>query len=244
MLVTQEQRHFTRQMHLVSPMIKSGDVIRILKISRQRLEIYRKKQLLECIKVGGQWRYFLHSLQWLKRNYLTLTPKEKAKCNYYELQYKMKVDKINNLPIEGKFNIPVKDLPLSTRLKRCFTNNHLFTLKDIVEKTESEHLITPNFGHKALNELINFLNDINLKLETKFNDCIITNGLSNVYRVHLTKTRGIFDSIDINILADDDITLYRKLSSLLKDKNIEYDIVCLGRAVNIDEAQMRINDWL
>ena len=51
MLVTQEQRRLTREMHLKSPMIKSSDAARVLKISKQRLESYRKKQLVECVRI-------------------------------------------------------------------------------------------------------------------------------------------------------------------------------------------------
>ena len=168
MLVTQEQRRFTRQMHLESPMIKSSDAARVLKISKQRLESYRKKQLVACIKVGGRWRYLLHSLQWLKRNYLHLSKKEKLIFSANYSQYQTKVDIINQLSLENKLGISVEDLPLSSRLKKCLMNDGMQTLKDIVEKTEHEHLRTPNLGHKCINELIVFLDNINLKLGMEF----------------------------------------------------------------------------
>ena len=118
MLVTQEQRRLTREMHLKSPMIKSSDAARVLKISKQRLESYRKKQLVECVRIGGHWRYLLHSLQWLKRNYLHLGAREKRIFKANHSQYQAKVDMINQLSLENKLKISVEGLPLSNRLKR------------------------------------------------------------------------------------------------------------------------------
>ena len=243
MLVTQEQRHFARQMHLKSPMIKSSDAARVLKISKQRLESYRKKQLVECIKIGGRWRYLLHSLQWLKRNYLHLNVKEKRIFGTDYSQYQAKVDMIKQLPLEDKLSVSIKGLPLSKRIKNCFRSDNIHTLKDIVEKTEREYKYTPNFGHKSLNELIVFLNDINLKLGMQF-DPEPNNGLANVYKVHIVKTSGVYDSINVNIIANDILDVHKMMNPIVNNNHIEYSIICLGQAVDLEEADLRINDWL
>ena len=202
MLVTQEQRRFVRETNLISPMIKSCDAARVLKISKQRLDFYRKKQIVECIRVGGQWRYLLHSLQWLKRNYLHLSAREKRIFNANHSQYQAKVDMINQLSLENKLRVSVEGLPLSNRLKNGLKNSYIQTLKDVVEKTKQEHLRTPNLGHKCVNELLVFLNDINLKLGMQF-DTEPSKGLVNVYKVHIVKTSGVYDSINVNVIADD-----------------------------------------
>ena len=134
MLVTQEQRRFVRETNLISPMIKSCDAARVLKISKQRLDFYRKKQIVECIRVGGQWRYLLHSLQWLKRNYLHLSAREKRIFNANHSQYQAKVDMINQLSLENKLRVSVEGLPLSNRLKNGLKNSYIQTLKDVVKR--------------------------------------------------------------------------------------------------------------
>lgn len=243
MLVTQEQRRLTREMHLKSPMIKSGDAARILKISKQRLESYRKKQLVECIRIGGRWRYLLHSLQWLKRNYLHLSVKEKRISKANNSQYQAKVDMINQLSLENKLGISVEGLPLSNRLKRCLMNDDMQTLKDVVEKTKQELLRIPNLGHKCVNELLAFLDNINLKLGMQF-DPEPSNGLANVYKVVIVKTSGMYDSINVNIITDDILNIHKMMSPIVNNNHIKYNIMCLGRAVDLEEADLRINDWL
>lgn len=243
MLVTQEQRRFTRQMHLESPMIKSSDAARVLKISKQRLESYRKKQLIACIRVGARWRYLLHSLQWLKRNYLHLSAREKRIFNANHSQYQAKVDMINQLSLENKLRVSVEGLPLSNRLKKGLKNSYIQTLKDVVERTKQEHLRTPNLGHKCINELLVFLDDINLKLGMQF-DPEPSKGLANIYKVHIVKTSGVYDSIDVNVIADDILDIHKMMNPILNNNRIEYSIMCLGRAVDLEEANLRINDWL
>ena len=243
MLVTQEQRRLTREMHLKSPMIKSSDAARVLKISKQRLESYRKKQLVECVRIGGHWRYLLHSLQWLKRNYLHLGAKEKRIFKANHSQYQAKVDMINQLSLENKLGISVEGLPLSNRLKRCLMNDDMQTLKDVVEKTKQELLRIPNLGHKCVNELLAFLDNINLKLEMQF-DPEPSNGLANVYKVVIVKTSGMYDSINVNIITDDILNVHKMMSPIVNNNHIKYNIMCLGRAVDLEEADLRINDWL
>ena len=243
MLVTQEQRRLTREMHLKSPMIKSSDAARVLKISKQRLESYRKKQLVECIRIGGHWRYLLHSLQWLKRNYLHLSVKEKRISKANRSQYQAKVDMINQLSLENKLKISVEGLPLSNRLKRCLMNDNMQTLKDVVEKTKQELLRIPNLGHKCVNELLAFLDNINLKLGMQF-DPEPSNGLANVYKVLIVKTSGMYDSINVNIITDDILNIHKMMSPIVNNNHIKYNIMCLGRAVDLEEADLRINDWL
>lgn len=243
MLVTQEQRRLTREMHLKSPMIKSSDAARVLKISKQRLESYRKKQLVECVQIGGRWRYLLHSLQWLKRNYLHLSAKEKRISKANQSQYQAKVDMINQLSLENKLRISVEGLPLSNRLKRCLMNDDMQTLKDVVEKTKQELLRIPNLGHKCVNELLAFLDSINLKLGMQF-DPEPSNGLANVYKVLIVKTSGMYDSINVNIITDDILNIHKMMSPIVNNNHIKYNIMCLGRAVDLEEADLRINDWL
>lgn len=171
MLVTQEQRRFAKEMHLPSPMIKGSDAIRILNISRQRLAFYRKKQLVSCIRVGGRWRYLLDSLQQLKRNYLKLSPKEKLIARRIDIvsDYKIAINEINKLSLEDKLNIPTKDLPLSTQLKKRLSWDYS-TIKDIVIMTRAEHRRIPGIGCKFVNELEAFVNDIGLSLGMEFDE--------------------------------------------------------------------------
>ena len=172
MLVTLEQRRFTRMMGLQSPMIKSSDAIRILNISKQQLMYYRKEQILDCIETGGKWLYFLHSLQRLKRDYLNLSHKEKLivkRCMLVK-KYEFDIKELNQLSLETKLNRRVETLAISTRLKKCLLRDNLLTLKDVVKRSKNEYLKTPNLGRKSVYDLMAFLNNIGLSLDMEFND--------------------------------------------------------------------------
>lgn len=47
----------------------------------------------------------------------------------------------------------VDELELSVRSANCLKNENIFYIGDLVQKTESEMLKTPNFGRKSLNEI-------------------------------------------------------------------------------------------
>ena len=58
----------------------------------------------------------------------------------------------------------VNDLELSVRSQNCLKNDNISYIGDLVVKTESQMLRTPNFGKKSLNEIKNLLAELGLKL--------------------------------------------------------------------------------
>ena len=244
MLVTQEQRRLTREMHLKSPMIKSSDAARVLKISKQRLESYRKKQLVECIRIGGHWRYLLHSLQWLKRNYLSLSQKEKRDMSEEALNYSVKVNKINQLTLKNKLSIAVSTLPLPSRILNCCRNDCVNTIRDIVIKTEAEWSRIPNFGRKALNTLLVFLKDIGLSLGMDIDDLSESADLTNAYEVRLTNTKGLYKQVAFIVTANTLSEVYEKLWHTIKQEHIKYEVSNLGCVVNLNEIESHVENWL
>jgi DNA-directed RNA polymerase subunit alpha len=58
----------------------------------------------------------------------------------------------------------VEELELSVRSANCLKNDNIIYIGDLVQKTESEMLKTPNFGRKSLNEIKQILNELNLTL--------------------------------------------------------------------------------
>jgi DNA-directed RNA polymerase subunit alpha len=56
----------------------------------------------------------------------------------------------------------INDLELSIRSQNCLRNDNIKYIGDLVKKSESEMLKTPNFGKKSLNEIKNMLEAINL----------------------------------------------------------------------------------
>ena len=58
----------------------------------------------------------------------------------------------------------VDELELSVRSMNCLKNDNIIYIGDLVQKTESEMLRTPNFGRKSLNEIKEVLNTMSLYL--------------------------------------------------------------------------------
>jgi DNA-directed RNA polymerase subunit alpha len=77
-------------------------------------------------------------------------------------------------------SIKVSDLELSVRSSNCLKSAGILTLRDLVQKTESEMLKFPNFGKKSLTELIRVLNECGLSFGMD---------VSWIYRRNLPKRR-------------------------------------------------------
>lgn len=58
----------------------------------------------------------------------------------------------------------VDELELSVRSANCLKNDNIIYIGDLVQKTESEMLRTPNFGRKSLNEIKEVLSNMGLRL--------------------------------------------------------------------------------
>lgn len=58
----------------------------------------------------------------------------------------------------------VSELELSVRAANCLKNDNIIYIGDLVQRTESEMLKTPNFGRKSLNEIKQVLSDMNFHL--------------------------------------------------------------------------------
>ena len=58
----------------------------------------------------------------------------------------------------------VEELELSVRSANCLKNDNIIYIGDLVQKSESEMLRTPNFGRKSLNEIKEILNGMSLYL--------------------------------------------------------------------------------
>jgi DNA-directed RNA polymerase subunit alpha len=58
----------------------------------------------------------------------------------------------------------VDELELSVRSANCLKNDNIIYIGDLVQKSESEMLRTPNFGRKSLNEIKEVLSHMGLRL--------------------------------------------------------------------------------
>ena len=58
----------------------------------------------------------------------------------------------------------VEELELSVRSANCLKNDNIVYIGDLVQKSESEMLRTPNFGRKSLNEIKEVLQQMDLSL--------------------------------------------------------------------------------
>jgi DNA-directed RNA polymerase subunit alpha len=64
----------------------------------------------------------------------------------------------------------VEELELSVRSYNCLKNANIQSLRELVQKTESEMLKTKNFGRKSLNEIKEILLKMGLSLGMKFDE--------------------------------------------------------------------------
>jgi DNA-directed RNA polymerase subunit alpha len=64
----------------------------------------------------------------------------------------------------------VEELELSVRSYNCLKNANIQTIRELVQRSESEMLKTKNFGRKSLNEIKEILNRMGLSLGMKFDE--------------------------------------------------------------------------
>ncbi|MCK5296169.1 MAG: DNA-directed RNA polymerase subunit alpha [Alphaproteobacteria bacterium] len=70
----------------------------------------------------------------------------------------------DELPFNKNLLRKVDELELSVRSANCLKNDNIIYIGDLVLKTESEMLRTPNFGRKSLNEIKEVLSQMGLHL--------------------------------------------------------------------------------
>jgi len=69
-----------------------------------------------------------------------------------------------NLSFNSNLLKKVEELELSVRSANCLKNDNIIYIGDLVQKSESEMLRTPNFGRKSLNEIKEVLLQMELNL--------------------------------------------------------------------------------
>ena len=72
-------------------------------------------------------------------------------------------DKKDDLPFSPYLLKKVDELELSVRSANCLKNDNIVYIGDLVLKSESEMLKTPNFGRKSLNEIKDVLVNMSLR---------------------------------------------------------------------------------
>jgi DNA-directed RNA polymerase subunit alpha len=71
---------------------------------------------------------------------------------------------VGDLPFNRNLLRKVDELELSVRSANCLKNDNIVYIGDLVQKSESEMLRTPNFGRKSLNEIKEVLSQMGLSL--------------------------------------------------------------------------------
>ena len=84
--------------------------------------------------------------------------------NFEEPQEVKKIDTIEKPEFNRNLLRRVDELELSVRSMNCLKNDNIIYIGDLVQKTESEMLRTPNFGRKSLNEIKELLSQMSLYL--------------------------------------------------------------------------------
>lgn len=69
-----------------------------------------------------------------------------------------------DVPFNQSLLLKIDELELSVRSMNCLKNDNIVYIGDLVQRTESDMLKTPNFGRKSLNEIKEVLQKLNLTL--------------------------------------------------------------------------------
>ena len=84
--------------------------------------------------------------------------------NFDEPEVEVEKSTKEQLPFNPNLLKKVEELELSVRSANCLKNDNIIYIGDLVQKTESEMLRTPNFGRKSLNEIKEVLQQMELNL--------------------------------------------------------------------------------
>jgi len=84
--------------------------------------------------------------------------------NFDEPEIQQDQDSTEKLSFNSNLLKKVEELELSVRSANCLKNDNIIYIGDLVQKTESEMLRTPNFGRKSLNEIKEVLTHMELNL--------------------------------------------------------------------------------
>ena len=84
--------------------------------------------------------------------------------NFEEPQVATPEESADELPFNRNLLRKVDELELSVRSANCLKNDNIIYIGDLVLKSESDMLRTPNFGRKSLNEIKEVLSQMGLHL--------------------------------------------------------------------------------
>ena len=84
--------------------------------------------------------------------------------NFEEPQKALFEEQHEELPFNKNLLRKVDELELSVRSANCLKNDNIIYIGDLVQKTETDMLRTPNFGRKSLNEIKEVLGQMGLHL--------------------------------------------------------------------------------
>lgn len=84
--------------------------------------------------------------------------------NFEEPKERAAAEEKDELPFNKNLLRKVDELELSVRSANCLKNDNIVYIGDLVQKSESDMLRTPNFGRKSLNEIKEVLTTMGLHL--------------------------------------------------------------------------------
>lgn len=87
-----------------------------------------------------------------------------AFINFDEPEIQNDQDSTDKLSFNSNLLKKVEELELSVRSANCLKNDNIIYIGDLVQKTESEMLRTPNFGRKSLDEIKEVLVSMGLNM--------------------------------------------------------------------------------
>ena len=138
--------------------IKNNENIKYYSLCNENLNRCRKEVLLK----GKEYRSECISTNNCKKREKIIETKINNELNLPK--NKDYVQELATMDLKDRLMVNAGSLPVSLRLKNGFVANKCYTIKDVVDKTRTEWICTPNIGFNSITELEIVLAKIGLRL--------------------------------------------------------------------------------
>jgi len=215
----------------------SGDDLEIL-ANRTDDKFSQKVRNLNSYKTLEKKGYvnFILNKFYIKQEGLDFLNDLEKNPNHLEMKKNESINNfIKNINIEEISTIKIlEEWDISTRTHNTLKENHIFTIKDLLDWSEKKLLSIPKFGKQGLDEIKNYLSYYNLDFGDKIPSTNSTTDKIDDKNLKIDEERKIINhkTLSINILTDWPLSV--RTFNALKHENI----IFLGDLLSYEESAL------